>query len=181
VRACISLTFGLLLAGCMVGPNYKRPAIDAPGVYRGDSQSSLASSEPLGDEKWLEVFQDPVLQDLIRTALEQNYDVRIAASRVLQAQAQLGVTRANQFPTVNAGADVSSQRNPKISSSFPSYEAKVGEVDLSVVWNLDFWGKYRRQTEGARASVLASQWGRRAVLTSSRAWRAPILRFESSI
>jgi multidrug efflux system outer membrane protein len=150
----------------MVGPDYKRPPVEAPGVYRGDSQSPLASSEPLGDEKWWEVFQDPILQELIRTALEQNYDIRIAASRVLQAQAQLGVTRANQFPTVNAGADVSSQRNPKISNSFPSYEARVGEVDLAVVWNLDFWGKYRRQTEAARASVLASQWGRRAVLTS---------------
>ena len=166
MRACISLILGLLLAGCMVWPDYKRPPVEAPGVYRGDSQSPLASSEPLGDEKWWEVFQDPVLQELIRTALEQNYDLRIAASRVLQAQAQLGVTRANQFPTVNAGADVSSQRNPKISNSFPSYEARVGEVDLAVVWNLDFWGKYRRQTEAARASVLASQWGRRAVLTS---------------
>jgi len=158
---------GLLLAGCLVGPNYKRPQVEAPGVYRGDSQSALApSSEPLGEEKWWEVFQDPVLQQLIRTALEQNFDLRIAASRVLQAQAQLGITRANQFPTVSAGAQALSERNPKISSSFPSYEANAGEVDLAVVWNLDFWGKYRRQTEAARASLLASQWGQRAVLAS---------------
>jgi outer membrane protein, multidrug efflux system len=158
---------GLLLAGCLVGPNYKRPPVEAPGVYRGDSQSALApSSEPLGEEKWWKVFQDPVLQQLIRTAIEQNYDLRIAASRVLQAQAQLGITRANQFPTVSAGAQVLSERNPKISSSFPSYEANAGEVDLAVVWNLDFWGKYRRQTEAARASLLASQWGQRAVLAS---------------
>jgi len=150
----------------MVGPNYKRPAIDAPGVYRGDSQSSLASSEPLGDEKWWELFRDPVLQQLTRTALEQNYDLRIAASRVLQAQAQLGITRANQFPMVSAGTQAFSERNPKISSSFPSYEANAGEVDLAVVWNLDFWGKYRRQTEAARASLLASKWGQRAVLAS---------------
>jgi multidrug efflux system outer membrane protein len=150
----------------MLGPNYKRPAIDAPGVYRGDSRSSIASSESLGDQKWWEVFQDPVLRELIRTALQQNYDVRIAASRVLQAQAQLGITRASQFPTVSAGAQTFSERNPKISSAFPSYEANAGEIDLSVVWNLDFWGKYRRQTEAARASLLASQWGHRAVLTS---------------
>jgi multidrug efflux system outer membrane protein len=150
----------------MVGPDYKRPAIDAPGVYRGDSQSSLASSEPLGDEKWWELFRDPVLQQLTRTALEQNYDLRIAASRVLQAQAQLGITRANQFPMVSAGTQAFSERNPKISSSFPSYEANAGEVDLVVVWNLDFWGKYRRQTEAARAGLLASQWGQRAVLAS---------------
>jgi multidrug efflux system outer membrane protein len=150
----------------MLGPNYKRPAIDAPGVYRGDSRSPIASSESLGDEKWWEVFQDPALQQLIRTALQQNYDVRIAASRVLQAQAQLGITRAGQFPTVSAGAQAFSERNPKISRSFPSYEANAGEVDLSVVWNLDFWGKYRRETEAARAHLLASQWGQRAVLTS---------------
>jgi len=160
------LTFGLLLAGCMVGTNYQRPAIDAPGAYRGDSQSSLAPSESLGDEKWWQVFQDPVLQQLIRTAIEQNYDLRIAASRVLQAQAQLGITRANQFPMVSAGTEAFSQRNPKISSSFPAYEANAGDVDLAVVWNLDFWGKYRRQTEAARANLLASQWGQRVVLTS---------------
>jgi multidrug efflux system outer membrane protein len=126
----------------------------------------VAASEPLGDEKWWEVFQDPVLQQLIRTAIEQNYDLRIAASRVLEAQAQVGITRANQFPTVSAGAEAFSERNPKISSAFPSYEANAGEVDLAVVWNLDFWGKYRRQTEAARASLLASQWGQRAVLAT---------------
>jgi outer membrane protein, multidrug efflux system len=166
VRALAYPAFGLLLAGCMVGPNYRRPAIDSPGLYRGDRQSSIASAESLGNEKWREVFQDPVLQQLIRTALEQNYDLRIAASRVLEVQAQLGVTRANQFPAVSAGTQVFSEGNPKISSSFPSYQANAGEVDLAVVWNLDFWGKYRRQTEAARASLLASQWGHRAVLVS---------------
>jgi multidrug efflux system outer membrane protein len=166
VKACICLILGLLLAGCLVGPNYKRPPVEAPSAYRGDSQVSMAASEPLGDEKWWDVFQDPVLQQLIRTAIEQNYDLRIAASRVLQAQAQVGITRANQFPTVSAGAEAFSERNPKISSAFPSYEANAGEVDLAVVWNLDFWGKYRRQTEAARASLLASQWGRRAVLAT---------------
>jgi multidrug efflux system outer membrane protein len=164
MRALAPLLFGLLLAGCMLGPDYRRPAVNAPGVYRGDSQAGVASAQSLGAEKWWEVFQDPVLQQLIRAALEQNYDLRIAASRVLQAQAQLGITRANQFPTVSAGAEAFSQRNPKISSSFPSYEANAGAVDLAVVWNLDFWGKYRRQTEAARASLLASQWGHNAVL-----------------
>ena len=126
----------------------------------------MAASETLGDEKWWDVFQDPVLQQLIRTAIEQNYDLRIAASRVLQAQAQVGITRANQFPTVSAGAEAFSERNPKVSSAFPSYEANAGEVDLAVVWNLDFWGKYRRQTEAARASLLASRWGQHAVLAT---------------
>jgi multidrug efflux system outer membrane protein len=99
-------------------------------------------------------------------ALQQNYDARIAAARVLQAQAQLTITRANQFPLVSAGAQGFSQRNPRISTTIPAYEANAGEVDLSVVWNLDFWGRYRRETEAARANVLASEWGRRAVYAS---------------
>jgi multidrug efflux system outer membrane protein len=142
--------------------------VDTPGAYRDDSlnQSSLVSAQSLGDEKWWEVFQDPVLQQLIHTALQQNYDVQIAAARVLQAQAQLGITRASQFPMVNAGAQGFSERNPQIASVIPAYKANAAEVDLSVIWNLDFWGKYRRQTEAARASLLASEWGRRAVLTS---------------
>jgi multidrug efflux system outer membrane protein len=142
--------------------------VDTPGDYRDDSPnpSSIVSAQSLGDEKWWQVFQDPALQQLIHTALQQNYDVRIAAARVLQAQAQLGITRASQFPMVNAGAQGFSERNPQIASVIPAYKANAGEVDLSVIWNLDFWGKYRRQTEAARASLLASEWGRRAVLTS---------------
>jgi len=156
------------LAGCTVGPKYQRPAVDTPSAYRGENaaQPAIASAESLGNEKWWEVFQDPVLQQLIRTALQQNYDVQIAATRVLQAQAELGITRANQFPMLGAGAQAFSERNPKISSAFPAYQTNVGQVDLSVIWNLDFWGKYRRETEAARAQLLASEWGRRAVLTS---------------
>jgi len=107
-----------------------------------------------------------VLQQLIRTALQDNYDLRIAATRVLQAQAQLGITRASEYPLVEGGAEGFTERNPKISSAFPAYRANAGEVDISVIWNLDFWGKYRRETEAARASMLASQWGRRAVVSS---------------
>jgi outer membrane protein, multidrug efflux system len=168
VRRLSLLTFGLLLTGCAVGPDYSRPAIDTPEVYRGASPnpSAAVSTQLLGDQRWWDVFEDPVLQQLIRLALQQNYDVRIAASRVLQAQAQLGITRADQFPTVSAGSQVSGQYTPKTSSAFPAYRTNAGELDLSVVWNLDFWGKYRRQTEAARANVLASEWGRRAILSS---------------
>jgi multidrug efflux system outer membrane protein len=160
--------FALLLGGCTVGPKYQRPAIDTPAAYRAESatQPSVAAAESLGNEKWWDVFQDPVLQQLIRRALQQNYDARIAATRVLQAQAELGIARANQFPMMGAGAQAFSERDPKISSAFPSYQTNVAEVDLSVIWNLDFWGKYRRETEAARANLLASEWGRRAVLTS---------------
>lgn len=161
------LAIAFLFTGCVVGPKYKRPAIDTPSVYRGENtDQSIASAKSLGNEKWWEVFQDPVLQQLIRTALQQNYDVQIAASRVLQAQAQLGITRAYQFPVVEGGGQIFTERNPKIASALPSYQANAGEIDISVIWNLDFWGKYRRQTEAARANLLATEWGRRAVLTS---------------
>ncbi len=162
VFACLSL------AGCMVGPNYQRPKVDVPSAYRGQTENPSAGAPvpSLGNEKWWEVFQDPVLQQLIRTALQQNYDVRIAATRVLQAQSQVGITRSNQFPMVGAGADIFAEHNPKFNRVFPSYRANAGEIDLSVIWNLDFWGKYRRETEAARANLLATEWGQRAVMNS---------------
>lgn len=167
VRVCLVLVC-VSLAGCTVGPNYQRPKVNLPPTYRGQpaNSSPQPSAASLGNEKWWNVFHDPVLQQLIRTALQQNYDVRIAATRILQAQAELGITRSNQFPIVNAGADIFGERNPKITSIFPAYQEHGGELDLSVLWNLDFWGKYRRETEAARDSLLATEWGRRAVITS---------------
>jgi multidrug efflux system outer membrane protein len=107
-----------------------------------------------------------VLTQLIHTALQENYDMRIAATRVLQAQDQLGIVRANQFPSASLGAGVFSQQNAKVSSLFPAYQVNAGQINLSVIWNLDFWGKYRRQTEAARAQMLATEWGQRAVISS---------------
>lgn len=106
------------------------------------------------------------MQQLIRTALQQNYDTRIAATRVLQAQAEVGITRANQFPMASAGANIFSENNPKVSSALPAIEENAGEVTLSAIWNLDFWGKYRKETEAARDQELATEWGRRAVINS---------------
>lgn len=104
LRACCALA-RLLWLGCAVGPNYHRPQVSTPTVYRSEVPSSSAqpSTASVGNEKWWEVFQDPVLQQLIRTALQQNYDVRTAATRVLEAQTELGITRANQYPTATAG------------------------------------------------------------------------------
>jgi multidrug efflux system outer membrane protein len=163
----LSLVFCALvlsLAGCMVGPNYKRPIVNAPGTYRGltDAEAANTTSASLGDQKWWEVFQDQQLQQLIRTALQQNYDVRIAAARVLEAQAQLGITRANQFPTVNASGSGNSLRNPA-NGPIPSYEFNYGRITASAAWQLDFWGLYRRATEAARAELLANEWARQEV------------------
>jgi outer membrane protein, multidrug efflux system len=156
----------LLFAGCAVGPNYRRPAVNVPTDYRGAGPTQPATAVSLGNEDWWKVYQDPVLVQLIHTALQQNYDVRIAATRVLEAQAQLGITRSNQFPFASVGADVFSQQNARVTNLFPAYEVNAGQLNLSVIWNLDFWGKYRRETEAARAQMLASEWGQRAVMSS---------------
>lgn len=163
---CLALVALVLLSGCTLGPDYKRPKIDTPAVYRGeDQQSGAQNGQSLGDEKWWTVYQDPELQKLVRTALAENYDVRIAAARVLQAQALLGITRADQFPAIAAGAAGSNQRIPR---SIRGTEVNTSAIaaNLSLFWELDFWGKFRRSTEAARASLLATEWGRRAVITS---------------
>ena len=155
-----------LLAGCTVGPNYRRPVVTTPDAYRGavSEEAQLPAAASLGDQKWPEVFQDEQLQRLIETALQQNYDVRIAAARILQAEAQLGVTRADQYPTVDGSADVISQRAP--TSRFPAFERTDGGLSLSAAWELDFWGKFRRATEAARSDLLGSEWARRAVINT---------------
>ena len=157
----------LLSSGCAVGPNYKRPSVSVPDTYRGATpqEATQTAAESLGDQKWWELFQDPQLQDLIHTALRQNYNVWIAAARILQAQAQVGITRADGLPTVNAGAQSFDQRSPR-TKLFHEYDTSAHEVDLSLAWDLDFWGKYRRANESARASLLASQWAREAVINT---------------
>ena len=122
------LSAALLTSGCTVGPNYKKPAATVPGAYRGLTPEETANTGPasIGDQKWWEVFQDEQLKTLIRTALQQNYDVRIAGARILEAQAQLGITRADQFPTVSAGAGLSDQRSAK-GKFFPAFEGSTGQ------------------------------------------------------
>jgi multidrug efflux system outer membrane protein len=157
-------------SGCAVGPNYARPNVDAPTSYRGqqDDQPNAptAKSDPaLGDEEWSKVFLDPALQDLIRAALQNNYDVRIAAARVQEARAQLGITRADQFPTLSGGGNITSQRD-SAAGPIPAFELTQGALSVSAAWNLDFWGRYRRATEAQRARLLSQEWAQRAVISS---------------
>jgi len=128
------------LSGCAVGPNYKRPSANVPATYRGATpkEPQQPESESLGDQKWWEVFQDQQLQDLIHTALQQNYDVRIAATRILEARAQVGITRADGLPTINAGAQSFDQRSAR-QKFFPAFDTSAHQVDLSLAWDLDFW------------------------------------------
>jgi multidrug efflux system outer membrane protein len=119
----------------------------------------------LGDQKWWDVFQDEALRTLIRAALEQNYDVRIAATRILQARALLGITRADQLPEVNASASAVNERLPETLGR-PAAETSPIQVSLSAAWELDFWGKFRRATESARANLLSEEWAQRQVISS---------------
>ncbi len=126
---------------------------------------ALPSAQSLGEEKWWEVFQDKELQDLIRTALKNNYDVNIAAARILKAQAQLGITRADQLPTVGVGAAAINFDAPQ-NKFTPNTESDVNAVGASFNWQLDFWGKYRRATEAARANLVAARWAREYVIST---------------
>ena len=167
-RATAFVTIASLLVAapaCTVGPTYKRPVVNIPDRYRGESGPPTGTSASVADQKWWELFQDPQLQTLIRTALERNYDLRIAAARILQAQAQLGILRADQFPSVAADASATRQRVAQ-SLDFPATQFSTLQVDVSTAWEIDFWGKFRRATEAARASLLASEWGRRAIVAS---------------
>ena len=173
----------LALAGCKVGPNYKRPVVATPAAYRGALAPDIAvtsTAPPLGAQKWNTVFTDPVLQQLITAALKNNYDVKIAADRVLEQQAQLGVTRAAQYPTLSAGGTYdalglpsslfkslnNSSNNSTTSNSTSQTNYYAGGLTASVAWNLDFWGMYRRQTEAARANLRATEWAQQTAYST---------------
>jgi len=184
-RIFVTLAIVSALAGCKAGPNYKRPVVDTPASYRGAlapdiATTPAANTPPLGAQKWNDVFTDPVLQGLITEALKNNFDVKIAADRVLEEQAQLGVTRAGQFPTLSAGASydalglpsglLNSFNNNSSSSSSSSKTTSTnyysGGLTASVAWNLDFWGYYRRQTEAARANLRATEWAQQTTYST---------------
>jgi multidrug efflux system outer membrane protein len=175
-KAILILILTIFTWGCTAGPNYRRPKIDVPATYRGTAPQEAGQPRPgqpqqqsseqsFGDQKWWEVFQDPQLQELIRTALSQNYDVRIAAARILEAQAQLGITKADQLPAIGAGASAVNDRYAR-QKPLPEYETNATSAGASFAWELDFWGKYRRATEAARANLLAAEWARRAVISA---------------
>ena len=155
-----------LTSGCAVGPNYKKPTVNTPTIYRGLTPEEAAKGDTtsFAEQKWWDVFQDEQLKELIKTALQQNYDLRRAGTRILQARATLGITRADQFPTISADA---SGLNKRISgqSGIPPVETSTNRVGLDFNWELDFWGKFRRSTEAARANLASTEWGQREIAT----------------
>ena len=157
-----SLSF---LVGCNVGPRYVRPNITAPPAYRGADEAAVASDvkNSLGDEQWAAVYREPELQDLIRKALANNYDVRIAAQRILEQQAQVRITRSQQFPSITVGGTGIGATLPSSLGTQIGSPLVDGSFNVSAAWTPDFWGLYRRQTEAARAQLLAQVWAQRAV------------------
>ena len=165
-RAVVLLASIIGACGCAVGPNYKRPKVDAPTVYRGvtPEEAAKADTKSFAEQKWFDVFQDDQLKELIKTALQQNYDLRRAGARILEARAALGITRADQFPTISAESSALNERT-SLQKFVPAIETNMNRVGLDFNWELDFWGKFRRATEAARANLAASEWGRREIAT----------------
>src|SRR2546426_1064732 len=161
-----------VLSGCRAGPDYERPGLPSPAVFRGTAEPA-APPDPtsLGDLRWFEVFQDEQLQALIRTALVANYDLRDAVARVDEARANLGITRSEQFPNIAASADITTVRASRnglqpVPASV-NRDRTVGSVLLNLLsFEVDVWGRLRRATEAARAEVLAAEDTRQAVLTT---------------
>ena len=162
-----ALLLCLGLVGCMVGPDYQAPEIETPAAYRYADKEAKNLSNTL----WWEQFQDPVLNELIRSALLENKDIKIAAARVEQFQGRYGETRSLYFPQIGLGAQGQRNRAPRDNGPVPlsstvdpvynNYQAL-----LSVNWELDIWGRLRRLNESARADLLASEEGRRSVILS---------------
>ena len=168
----ISIAVGFL-TGCTVGPNYHRPTVQVPQAFHAPEPLAGAQAASFADLKWWEVFRDDELQSLIRKALEQNYDLRDAVTRVEAAQANLGITRSNQFPQVSASGDINFTRLsrngafPLPPALVPSQNRNWGQAQLNLLsFEVDLWGRLRRATEAARASLLSAEENRKAVVTT---------------
>lgn len=156
------LTTALALAGCAVGPNYKRPPVDSPASFRSDNSPTNAS---FADLAWWQVYQDDTLQALVREAFTNNYDLRAAVARVEQSRALAMQARAQFVPSVNYDGAVSQGKNDLFGGIFPNNGATTGSAvaALNAFWEVDIWGRIRRLNEAARAQLLASEDTRRAV------------------
>ncbi len=149
------------LAGCMVGPNYHRPAVQTPPAYRGPAgqPQPQAQAASYADLPWWQVFQDPKLQELIRIALKQNYDLQLAAERIVAARAELAITRSSLFPQVQGNGNFSGGKEN-------TFQTKYNFLTLTAdaAFQLDLFGRLRRATEAARAQLLATEAAKQTVI-----------------
>ena len=150
-----------LLVGCLVGPNYHRPAVQTPTTYRdlAANPQIQAQTASYADLPWWQVFQDPQLQELIRTALKQNYDLQLATERINAARAELAITRSALFPQVSGNGTFSGGKEP-------NFQTKYNFLTLTAdaAFQLDFFGRLRRADEAARAQLLATEAARQTVI-----------------
>jgi NodT family efflux transporter outer membrane factor (OMF) lipoprotein len=168
IRCVLVVSFAAAASACTLGPDYTRPVVTAPETFRGAASGGTTS---LGDVQWLELFDDPALSQLVSAALAQNFDLRIAAERVLQARAAYGITRADEWPTVGASADVVGTRISQAGATRairPGDDADVayGQAGFNLGWELDVWGRLRRLSEAARAEYMATEEARRGIVTT---------------
>jgi NodT family efflux transporter outer membrane factor (OMF) lipoprotein len=171
LRYGIVVVLAMLGPACTLGPDYVRPSIETPATYR-DVVAASATPTPasLADLEWFDLFKDEALRTLVNTALQQNFDLRMAAERVLQAREQFRIERSNQFPTVDGSAGATATRRSEIGATIlpPGVDPEVASVrgGFSLNWELDVWGRLRRLSESARAQYLATEEGRRGVVTT---------------
>jgi multidrug efflux system outer membrane protein len=147
------------MAGCMVGPNYHKPAVQTPGVFRDLSDNPRAQASSFADLRWWQVFQDPQLQELIRTALKENYDLQLATERISAARAQVTITRSSLFPQVGAGANFAGGKDPTSQATY-----NILTLTADAAFQLDLFGRLRRATEASRAQLLATEDARDTVI-----------------
>jgi len=164
IARVLLLATALALGACTVGPDYRRPAVLGPATFRGQAEGD--TRESFGDLTWWRVFEDETLQQLIREAVRENYDLRIAAARILEARAQVTTVRSFQFPELNlSGSAVYSHVAGERDALQPKDQfSPIGGFDLG--FELDFWGRFRRATEAARADLLASLDARHFVIST---------------
>lgn len=160
-----------LLDNTLAQNKYQPTELKPPDAFRGGDSTMPTDQNSIGDLKWFEVFKDPELQNLVRTAMVQNYDLRVAVARINAARANLGLARSDQFPQFEATADVTSFRTSS-NGQLPSAPGQaggsrsVGSVLLNLLtFELDVWGRLRQQTKAARAQLRASEEDRKAVTT----------------
>ncbi len=163
-KPIISLMLMFTLVGCMVGPNYKRPGIESPASWRFEEKET----KEIANTTWWEQFEDPVLNELIRTALKENKDIKIAAARVEDFAGRYRTTRAPLLPQIGVGATAgrirATEKGPTPLSATTENPANDFQLFLNANWEIDLWGKLRRGAEAARADLLSSEEGRRGVL-----------------
>jgi len=163
-----TLVFSLLSGAAMGQKKYQRPPVNTPDEFRGAESTSPADPNPIGDLKWFEVFQDEALQKLVRTAMAQNYDLRLAVARINAARANVGLARSNQFPQFGVGADLTTTRTSANSGAGTQagHSRSFGEVFLNLLtFEVDLWGRRRQQTKAARAQLASTEEDRKTVAT----------------